>query len=130
MIERPQHTHAARADTIAHRQQLFIVVDIEGDVLHGTRRAGFQRVAGMGHAELGRNVLDCGRGDEGHAAVRIEFHEAVKISFHTMHPVQSFQFHAEHIREEFNLCLDVGGHDREVMNTVQLRHAEFSHSFV
>lgn len=79
MVERPEHAHTARADAIAHGQQLFVVIDVEGHVLHGAAALGLPGLPAWETPICVGDVLDGRRRHEGNRAVRVQGHEGMEI---------------------------------------------------
>ena len=120
MVERPEHDHATAADAVAQREQVVERVDVERHVLHRPRGERSSGVAGVGqpeHAVVGvLRVLH-----EGDVAVVAQLDEPVERVGHPVHPVERLQFATEHIGEEGDLGLDVGGAEGKVVDAVRMQ---------
>ena len=111
MVDRAHHLDAVAADPVAQGEDVVDRVDVEGEVLH---RAGGDRIAGV--ARVGDAPLRFGRVagclHEGDVAVAGEFDETVERVGYPVHPVQRPSGAAEHLGEEGELRLHVGGRQR------------------
>ena len=122
MVERAEHVDAAAADAVAKGEEVVERVDVERDVLHraGGRRAG--AAAGVGDAELARDVGDRRHLHEGDVARVVELDEAVLGAGDAVHPVQRLELGAEDVGEERQLRLHVRRRDRQVVDTAGQAH--------
>ena len=108
---------------VAKGEQLLLAADVESDVLHRPTRTGIPCVAGVRHAQRALDLADLGRLDEGEIAGVVQLQEAVPGPLDPVHPVERDQLHAQHVAEELDLPLHVGGADREMMHSVRKTHA-------
>lgn len=111
---------AAVPEPVAHGEQLVLAGHVERHVLHRAAGGRAAAVAGVGDAELGRDVGDPVDLHEGEVRVVVQLHEPVPRALDAVHPVEGDELEAEHVAEELDLGLDVAGADGEVVDAARV----------
>ena len=122
VIKRTEHRDTPRPDPVSHGQKVVECVHVERHVLHRSAGTGGAGATRMRHTNRSVDSGNIWRFHESDVTTVVHLHKPVPCALDTMHPVEGYQLASQYVVEERDLCLDVLGGDRQMMDSVVTRH--------